>query len=77
MDEKKIIYEIIISIWDIVKTYFFKPLSESEIDEMDSKAKSEANRFKEYGDTYNLLFRGIWIAFVQYYERQIKNEKEK
>lgn len=73
MDEKKIIYEIIISIWDIVKTYFFKPLSESEIDEMDSKAKSEANRFKEYGDTYNLLFRDLWLAFTKYYERNNKS----
>ena len=73
MQEKKIVYEIIISIWDIVKTYFFKPLSESEIDEMDSKAKSEANRFKEYGDTYNLLFRDLWLAFTKYYERNNKS----
>lgn len=73
MQEKKIVYEIIISIWDIVKTYFFKPLSESEIDEMDSKAKSEANRFKEYGDTYNLLFRDLWSAFTKYYERNNKS----
>ena len=73
MQEKKIIYEIILSIWDIVKTYFFKPLSESEIDEMDSKAKSEANRFKEYGDTYNLLFRDLWLAFTKYYERNNKS----
>lgn len=74
MDEKKIIYEIIISIWDIVKTYFFNPLSESEIDEMYSKAKSEANRFKEYGDTYNLLFRDIWLSFIKYYERKNKSD---
>ena len=73
MQEKKIVYEIIISIWDRVKTYFFKPLSESEIDEMDSKAKSEANRFKEYGDTYNLLFRDLWLAFTKYYERNNKS----
>lgn len=73
MDEKKIIYEIIISIWDIVKTYFFKPLSDDDTEKMFSQVKEEAERFKKYGETYNLLFRGIWIAFVQYYERKNKS----
>ena len=70
MDEKKIIYEIIISIWGIVKEYFFHQLSDDEIESMCKKASAEAERFKKYGETYNLLFRGIWSAFVQYYERK-------
>lgn len=74
MDEKKIIYEIIISIWNIVKEYFFHQLSDDEIENMCRKASAEAERFKQYGETYNLLFRGIWSAFVQYYERK-KHEK--
>ena len=69
MDEKKIIYEIIISIWGIVKEYFFHQLSDDEIENMCRKASAEAERFKQYGTTYNLLFRGIWSAFIQYYER--------
>lgn len=73
MDEKKIIYEIIISIWDMVKTYFFKPLSDDDTEKMFSQVKEEAERFKKYGETYNLLFRGIWSAFVQYYERKNKS----
>lgn len=70
MDEKKIIYEIIISIWNIVKEYFFHQLSDDEIENMCRKSSAEAERFKQYGETYNLLFRGIWSAFVQYYERK-------
>lgn len=70
MDEKKIIYEIIISIWNIVKEYFFHQLSDDEIESMCKKASAESERFKQYGETYNLLFRGIWSAFVQYYERK-------
>ena len=70
MDEKKIIYEIIISIWNIVKEYFFHQLSDDEIENMCRKASAEVERFKQYGETYNLLFRGIWSAFVQYYERK-------
>ena len=40
------------------------------IENMCRKASAEAERFKQYGETYNLLFRGIWSAFVQYYERK-------
>ena len=73
MDEKKIIYEIIISIWGIVKEYFFHKLSDDDTEKMFSQVKEETERFKQYGETYNLLFRGIWSAFVQYYERKNKS----
>ena len=69
MDEKKIIYEIIISIWGIVKEYFFRQLSNDDIENMWNKAEEEEKRFLQQGESYNLLFRGIWSAFVQYYER--------
>ena len=70
MDEKKIIYEIIISIWAIVKEYFLHQMSDDDTEKMFSQVKEEAERFKQYGETYNLLFREIWSAFVQYYERK-------
>ena len=69
MEEKKIVYDIILSSWNIVKTYFFHQMSDDEIENMFSKAKEEEKRFLQYGETYNLLFRGIWSAFIQYYER--------
>ena len=69
MQEKKIVYDIILSIWNIVKEYFFQQISDDEIENMFNQAKKEAERFKQYGETYNLLFRGIWSAFIQYYER--------
>lgn len=73
MDEKKIIYEIIISIWGIVKEYFFHQLSDDDTEKMFSQVKEEAERFKKYGETYNLLFRDIWLAFIKYYERKNKS----
>lgn len=73
MDEKKIIYEIIISIWGIVKEYFFHQLSDDDTEKMFSQVKEEAERFKQYGETYNLLFRDIWLAFTKYYERKNKS----
>lgn len=68
MEDKKIVYEIIISIWNIAKEYFFHKMSDYEIESMCKKASTEAERFKQYGEKYNLLFRRIWSAFVQYYE---------
>ena len=70
MEEKKIIYEIIISIWGIVKEYFFHQLSDDDTEKMFSQVKEEAERFKKYGETYNLLFRGIWSSFVQYKKKK-------
>lgn len=70
MEEKKIVYEIIISIWNIVKEYFFRKMSDEEIEIMWNKAEAEEKRFQQYGKEYNLLFRGIWSAFVQFYERK-------
>ena len=43
-------------------------MSDDEIEDMCKKASSEAERFKQHGKKYNLLFRRIWSAFVQYYE---------
>lgn len=73
MDEKKIIYEIIISIWNLVKEYFLHKLSEEEAEAVYEKSVAEAKRFKEYGDSYNLLFRDLWLAFTKYYERKNKS----
>lgn len=70
MEEKKIVYEVIISIWNLVKEYFFHNMTEEEIETIWDRAKQEEKRFAEYGETYNLLFRGIWSAFVQYHERK-------
>lgn len=72
MDEKRIVYDIITSIWNLVKEYFFHKMSDDEVESMFEKAKSEERRFKEYDNTYNLLFRDIWSAFVRYYERKGK-----
>lgn len=76
MDEKKIVYEIIVSVWSLVKEYMLHELSENEAAAMVSKADSEEKRFKEYGESYNLLFRDLWSAFTRYYYRRGVNEKE-
>ena len=73
MEEKKIVYEIIISVWNLVKEYFLHKLSEEEAEVVYAKSVAEANRFKEYGDSYNLLFRDLWLAFTKYYERNNKS----
>ena len=73
MEEKKIVYEIIISIWNIVKEYFFQKKSDEEIGIMLDKVEAEEKRFLQYGENYNLLFREIWSAFRRFYERKNSN----
>ena len=72
MDEKRIVYDIITSIWNLVKEYFFHHMTEEEIETIWNRARQEEKRFKEYGETYRLLFSGLWLAFVQYHERKGK-----
>lgn len=72
MDEKRIVYDIITSIWNLVKEYFFHHMTEEEIETIWSRARQEEKRFKEYGESYRLLFSGLWLAFVQYHERKSK-----
>ena len=70
MDEKKIVYDIIASLWNLVKEYFLHKMSDDEIEFVWQTAKKEENRFQQYGEPYGLLFRDIWLAFVRYYERK-------
>ena len=44
-----------------------------DTEKMFSQVKEEAERFKKYGETYNLLFRDIWLSFIKYYERKNKS----
>lgn len=72
MEEKKIVYDIITSIWNLVKEYFFHHMTEEEIETIWSRAEQEEKRFKQYGESYRLLFSGLWLSFVQYHERKGK-----
>lgn len=68
MEEKKIIYEIILSIWNLAKEYNFRKLTDEECGEMTEKALLEEKRFKQHGKEFDLLFRAMYGAIEKYYE---------
>lgn len=68
MDEKKIVYEIILSIWNLAKEYNFCKLTDEECGEMTEKALLEEKRFKQHGKEFDLLFRAMYGAIEKYYE---------
>lgn len=70
MDEKKIIYEIILSIWNLFKKYGFEKLTDEQWESLVGKATAERDKFKKYGSNIDLLFRDMFSALQSYYERK-------
>ena len=72
MEEKKIVYQIIIDIWNLAKEFDFKKLSDAEWEKFTSKAQELRNKFKNNGESIDLLFRDMFSALQSYYEMKNK-----
>ena len=70
MDEKKIVYEIILSIWNLAKEHGFEKLTDEQWESLHEKAMQERDKFKQHGETIDLLFRGMFDVLRSYYERK-------
>ena len=70
MDEKKIVYEIIISIWSLAKEHGFEKLNDNQWESLIEKSMDERNKFKQHGENFDLLFRHMYGALERYYERK-------
>lgn len=70
MDEKKIIYEIILSIWNLFKKCGFEKLTDEQWESLVGKATAERDKFKKHGSNIDLLFRDMFSALQSYYERK-------
>lgn len=70
MDEKKIIYEIILSIWNLFKKYGFEKLTDEQWESLVGKATAERDKFNKHGSNIDLLFRDMFGALQSYYERK-------
>ena len=69
MDEKKIVYDIILSIWNLAKEHGFEKLSDEKWESLHEKAIQEQDKFRQHGKNIELLFRGMFDALRCYYER--------
>lgn len=74
MEEKKIVYDVILSIWNLIKEHGFKQLSDEEWEHINQAANIERNKYKEYGTNIDLLFRELYFAVQNYYERKAHEE---
>lgn len=70
MDEKKIVYDIILSIWNLAKEHGFEKLTDSQWETLVEKASVERQRFCQHGENIDHLFREMFGALQNYYERK-------
>ena len=74
MDEKKIVYDVILSIWNLAKEHGFEKLTDEQWKSLIEKAMQEQRKFAQCGENVDLLFRDMYRALENYYERK-KNGK--
>lgn len=74
MEEKKIVYDVILSIWNLAKEHGFEKLTDEQWESLVEKAMQENKRFRQHGESIEFLFRGMFDALQSYYERKKKNE---
>lgn len=70
MEEKKIIYEIILSVWNLAKENGFDRLTDEQWESLIDKAMQEKKKFAQCGKSIDLLFRDMYRALENYYERK-------
>ena len=67
MDEKKIVYQIVLDVWNLTKEYGFKPLSEEQWNEMIEKGDKLREKYKQQGEIFQRLFTQMFFAAQEYY----------
>lgn len=74
MDEKKMVYEVVLSIWNLAKDHGFECLTDEQWKSLIEKAIQGQKKFAQCGENVDLLFRDMYRALENYYERK-KNGK--
>ena len=72
MDEKKLVYEVIISIWEMFKKYGFEKMSDAQWENFIEDAEIKRKEFKEKGELIELLYRDMFLCIENYYEEKGK-----
>ena len=69
MGEKKIVYEMIIDIWNLAKKFEFEKLTDEQWEEFVDCGNAFRTKFMKHGKNIDLLCRGLFLALQNYYER--------
>lgn len=70
MEELKIMYEIITAIWKLCKKYGSRRLTCEQWAIFTEEGKALRERFRQNGDEFDLLYRGLFMALQDYYIRK-------
>lgn len=73
MDEKKIVYDVILSIWNLAKEHGFDKLTDEQWESLIEKAMQEQRKYSQVNTNIDKLFRDMYRALEEYYERK-KND---
>lgn len=66
MEDRKIIYTIILSIWNLSKEYLFRNLNDAEWEELVDKGNCYAESFKKQGEEYKDLFLKLFYTITDW-----------
>ena len=67
MEEKKIVHQIVLDVWNLTKEYEFKHLSEEEWSRMIEKASELREKYRQQGENFKMLFVQMFFAVQEYY----------
>lgn len=73
MEEKKIVYDVILSIWNLAKEHGFDKLTDEQWESLIEKAMQEQRKYSQVNTNIDKLFRDMYRALEEYYERK-KND---
>ncbi len=66
MDEKKILYQIVLDIWELMKKYCFIKLDDDGWQFLTDEAKALSKKYKNENENIKKLFCDIYFAFERY-----------
>ena len=66
MEEKKIVYQIILDIWNLAKKYVFAELDDKGWEQFVNEAMILSDKYKNQDPDVKKLFSDIYFAFEKY-----------
>ena len=71
VNKKKILYEIILDLWDLLKIaqeHECEKLADLEWELFVNKANECTKKYREYGSSFEILFRDLFAVIQKHYE---------
>lgn len=70
MEEKNLVYEVVLTIWNLAKKYGFGKLHNEEWESLIQEAMQNQRKYAQIDSSIERLFRDMYGALEAYYERK-------